>query len=151
MLRAIILGPIFNSKIGFYLIYIFYLWSLILFLSINTAFSQSNDIKHQSLSLNQEKRAHNLFLQVKCLICEGQVIESSDTRIAIELRKLIKAKIYQGNSDDEIKDYLVQNYGADILTSPPINSQTIFLWLLPLIFLSIGILLIVNRVTKRGS
>jgi cytochrome c-type biogenesis protein CcmH len=151
MLRAIILGPIFNSKIGFYLIYIFSLLSLILFLSINTAFSQSNDFKHQSLSINQEKRAHNLFLQVKCLICEGQVIESSDTQIAIELRKLIKAKIYQGYNDDEIKDYLVQNYGADILTSPPINSQTIFLWLLPLVFLSIGILLIVNRITKRGS
>ena len=144
--------PILFSKIRFSPIFLLFLIIFVIYSNFSISLAQIHDNSSQiSLTAQQKERAQKLFLQVKCLICEGQVIESSDTQIAIEMRKLIKAKIYQGNSDDEIKDYLVQNYGADILTSPPINIQTIFLWLLPLVFLSIGILLIINRVTKRGS
>ena len=88
----------------------------------------------------QEERAHNLFLQVKCLVCKGQVIENSDAQIAFDLRKLIRDKISQGSTDKEIKDFLVENYGIEILTFPPLNQETLFLWLSPIIFLILGIL-----------
>ena len=87
----------------------------------------------------QEKRAQQLFLQVKCLVCEGQVIESSNTEIAFEMRQLIREKIKNGWSDEEIKKYLVDNYGNKILTAPPLENQTILLWLLPMIFFLTGI------------
>ena len=88
----------------------------------------------------EEKRAQNLFLQVKCLACAGQVIESSNTEVSFEMRKLIRQQILSGLSDDQIKQYLVDNYGAQILTSPPVNQETALLWFLPLIFAVIGFL-----------
>lgn len=94
------------------------------------------------LSRPQEQRARNLFLQVKCPVCQGQVIESSDTEIAYQLRKLIRQKITQGKSDAQIKSYLIEKYSDDILVSAPINSKTFLLWFLPLIFAVFGVILL---------
>jgi len=93
----------------------------------------------------QEQRAQRLFLQVKCLVCEGQVIENSNTQIALQMRKLIREKIIQGLSDQEIKDFLVKNYGDEILTSPPINHNSWLLWFLPLIAFVIFIIILVKK------
>ena len=90
----------------------------------------------------QEQRARELFLQIKCPVCAGQVIESSNTEISFELRKLVREKIVQGKSDEEIKTYLVAEYGEDILNSPNFNLKNICLWILPLIFMVGGVLLL---------
>jgi len=87
------------------------------------------------ISEPQEQRAHELFLQIKCPVCAGQVIESSGTEIAFQLRKLVREKIVEGKSDEEIKSYLVAQYGEDILNSPNFNLTNMWLWILPLIFM----------------
>lgn len=112
-----------------------FLVSLILFLSLNSLVFASEEFLPEA----QEKRANELFLQIKCLVCEGQVIESSNAEVAYELRKLVRDKIASGQSNEEIKNFLVKNYGEEILTKPPFNSQTALLWLLPVIFFIIGI------------
>ncbi len=99
----------------------------------------------QRLSDAQEQRARELFLQIKCPVCAGQVIESSSTEISFQLRKLVREKISQGQSDEEIKDYLVAEYGSDILNSP--TKSDFLLWILPLIFVVAGIF-IVKKLTK---
>jgi len=82
----------------------------------------------------QEQRAMNLFLQVRCLVCNGQVIENSDAEFAFEMRKLIRKKISQNLTDEEIKKYLKDNFGNDILTEVSSENGGYFLWILPLIF-----------------
>jgi len=82
----------------------------------------------------QEQRAMNLFLEVRCLVCEGQVIESSNTEFSYEMRKLIRQKILAGKSDKEIKSELVQEFGEDVLTDVSSKNNGILLWLLPLFF-----------------
>ena len=82
----------------------------------------------------QEQRARNLFLEVRCLVCEGQVIESSATEFSFEMRKLIRKKISEGKSDKEIKAELVAEFGEDILTSTDFGKNNFMLWLLPLLF-----------------
>ena len=113
---------------------------LVIFLANFAAFQSF--ATEEFLPKEQEARAHNLFLQVKCLVCKGQVIENSDAQIAYDLRQLIRAKISEGVTDEEIKDFLVENYGPEILTSPPLNRETFFLWLAPIIFLIAGILVL---------
>jgi cytochrome c-type biogenesis protein CcmH len=94
----------------------------------------------------KEQRAMNLFLEVRCLVCEGQVIESSNTEFSLEMRKLIRRKIIEGKSDEEIRAELVQEFGADILNKVSGNNDFL-LWLLPMIFaLGVGLKLIRNLV-----
>ncbi len=83
----------------------------------------------------QEQRAMKLFLEVRCLVCEGQVIENSDTAFSFEMRKLIRRKILEGKSDSEIKAELIAEFGEDILTNS--KKSDFLLWLLPLIFTAI--------------
>ncbi len=96
------------------------------------------------ISEPQEQRARELFLQIKCPVCAGQVIESSDTEISFQLRKLVREKIVEGKSDEEIKSYLVTHYGEDILNSPNFNFTNMWLWILPLMFMIGGAWLLRN-------
>ena len=98
----------------------------------------------EQLPAAQEERAKNLFMRVKCLVCDGQVIAASDTEIAYNLRKLIRQKIAQNYSDEEIKSYLIKHYGQDILTSPSFNRITFLLWVLPAIFVIAGIFILLK-------
>jgi cytochrome c-type biogenesis protein CcmH len=103
----------------------------LLFISNNSfALAPENHLPDEA----QEQRAMNLFLQVRCLICDGQVIENSNTEFSFEMRKLIRVKIQDGESDQEIKEDLVQQFGEDILTSADISSNNFTLWILPAIF-----------------
>lgn len=81
----------------------------------------------------QEQRAMQLFLEVRCVVCEGQVIENSDTEFSYEMRKNIRQKIASGKSDQEIKNELVQEFGENILTRPS-SKNMIILWGLPILF-----------------
>jgi len=107
-------------------------------------------ISHNSYALSpetrltndlEEQRAMKLFLEVRCLVCEGQVIESSNTEFSFEMRKLIRKKISEKKSDKEIKAELAKEFGEDILIEPSFKSGFL-LWLLPIIFMMISFLLI---------
>jgi cytochrome c-type biogenesis protein CcmH len=83
----------------------------------------------------QTPEVQNIFKQVLCTTCAGQSIAESDTNIARFLRKTIIDMLNEGKSTNQIKSYLVKNYGEQILTSPPINPYTYFLWASPFILL----------------
>ena len=102
---------------------------LLFFLSNSYALSPEAKLADEA----QEQRAMKLFLEVRCLVCNGQVIENSSTEFSFQMRKLIREKIFSGKSDQEIKGVLVQEFGEDILTEPQ-NLTKFFLWFLPVIF-----------------
>ena len=99
---------------------IFLLFSL--FLSTKT-FALSPEVRLENENL--EARAMTLFLEVKCLTCNGQVIENSESEFAFQMRNLIRQKIREGKSDDEIKNELSAEFGENILMSSNDNKLTI--------------------------
>jgi cytochrome c-type biogenesis protein CcmH len=99
-----------------------------------------------------EERATNLFTKVRCLICKGQVILSSDNNFSFEMRNLIRKKINEGLSDQEIIDFLTNKYGNDILNSPKFsNYNEIIIWLLPIVFVIVFTLIYIIRTKKLYS
>ncbi len=88
-----------------------------------------------------------LFLEVRCLVCNGQVIENSDSEFSYQMRKNIRQKIATGKTDDEIRAELTQEFGENILTKPS-NKNKIILWALPTL-LAISLLFIFWRRTVR--
>ena len=103
-----------------------------------------------ALNVNQEERANNLFKETRCLVCEGQNIYESNSDSAEDMKKLISEMIIDGNSDNEIKSFLVSRYGDWIIMTPPINQSTYFLWFSPIIILLIGIIFIFRKFKKNG-
>ncbi len=93
------------------------------------ALSPEQRLQDQSL----EERAMKMFLEVRCLTCEGQVIENSDSEFSYEMRQLIRKEISNGKNDQEIRKILINQFGPDILLESKYN-RNLVLWILPFIF-----------------
>ena len=86
-----------------------------------------------------ENRARDLSKGIRCLVCQNQSIDDSDSDLAKDLRKIIRKKIIQGETDNEITQYLVDKYGNFILMKPPLYQDTYILWISPLLLMLVGI------------
>jgi len=84
---------------------------------------------------DQEARARALSAEIRCLVCQNQSIDDSDASLARDLRLLVRKKVQDGLSDDQIRDFLVARYGAFVLLDPPMQNSTLLLWFGPLIVL----------------
>ena len=97
-----------------------------------------------------ESRARNISKNIRCMICQNQSIDESNAPLAKDLRILIRNKIKEGSTDKEIYNFLTDRYGEFILLNPPFNSKTLMLWLLPFVFLFLGIYIIFYHNKKSG-
>ena len=89
-----------------------------------------------------ELRARNISKNVRCVVCQNQSIDESSAPLAKDLRILIRKKIKDGNTDDEIYKFLVNRYGDFILLKPLLKFNTFILWIMPFVLLVIGIFII---------
>ena len=83
----------------------------------------------------QEARARALQKEFRCLVCQGESIDESGAPLAADLRRLVREHIRAGESDAQIKDYLVARYGDFILMDPPFQADTYALWAAPVVVL----------------
>ena len=84
------------------------------------------------------------FKTIRCLVCEGQSIQESDTEFAINLKEQIQKKYNSGISIKEINQELIKIYGEEISFNPTKNH--LLLWGAPLILLLIIFILIKNKI-----
>ena len=84
--------------------------------------------------------------ELMCPVCEGQSVAESNAQLARDMRAIIKTKLLEGKSKEEIIDYFVSSYGETILASPPPRGFSIILWLLPVLSVLIGGAIILRTV-----
>ena len=115
---------------------------IILFISLIQAFSNNTHaVEPDEILKNQEYelRARKISKNIRCMVCQNQSIDESNSPLAKDLRILIRNKIKEGSNDKEIYIFLTDRYGDFILLKPPLNLSTIGLWFFPFIFLVVGI------------
>ena len=96
-----------------------------------------------------ENRARDLSKGIRCLVCQNQSIDDSDSDLAKDLRKIIRKKIIQGETDNEITQYLVDKYGNFILMKPPLYQDTYILWISPLLLMLVGITIMYFTLNRK--
>lgn len=102
----------------------------------------------------QEARARALQKELRCMVCQGESIDESNAPLAADLRSLIREHIKAGESDDQIKQYLVARYGDFILMKPPFAANTYALWLTPfaVLIMAAGVAMwVVIRASRKAS
>lgn len=102
-------------------------------------------------SPEQEARFNDLASELRCLVCQNQTLSDSDAPLAQDLRSEIFAMMAQGKSDDEIKAFMVERYGDFVLYRPPLQTNTLVLWLAPLLLLAVGGLVTARAVRRRAA
>ncbi len=100
-------------------------------------------------SPEQEARFDRLTEELRCLVCQNQSLADSDAPLAQDLRREVLLMLRQGQSDEEIKRFLVDRYGDFVLYRPPVNSSTLLLWLAPLLLLTAGAAVVAMTIHRR--
>ena len=94
---------------------------------------------------NIEERVKKLTLELRCMTCQNQSIYDSDAEFSNDIKKIVKNKLKAGESEDDIKRFLVERYGEYILFRPLMNYNNIFLWSFPFILLIIGLFFVLIK------
>ena len=103
------------------------------------------------LDATEEARFNVLIEELRCLVCQNQNIKDSDAPLAEDLRRQILEQIRAGQDDAAIKQFLVDRYGDFVLYRPPLNANTVLLWLGPVLILLLGGLTIWRSVRRRTA
>lgn len=98
-----------------------------------------------------EARYHALISELRCPKCQNQNLADSDAPIAEDLRNELHRLINADFSDAQILDFMQTRYGNFVLYNPPLETNTLLLWVLPLLLLIAGllVLLVVVRRNRR--
>ena len=108
--------------------------SLVLIISQNNLLADTSN-SNKNFIINKTRE---ISQNIKCLVCQNQSIDESNSEIAKDLKVLIKDKLKDGVTDEEIYKFLRDRYGDTILLKPPLETNTILLWFLPFIILVFG-------------
>ena len=76
-----------------------------------------------------EARARAISAEVRCVVCQNQSIDDSNAEIARDMRRTIRERITQGDSDAQVTAFLRARYGDFVLLKPPFDLRTGLLWL----------------------
>jgi len=90
-----------------------------------------------------EARARAISKEVRCLVCRNESIDDSNAALARDLRLLVRERLTAGDSDAEVRDYLVERYGEFVLLKPRFSAANAALWLAGPITLLLGLIAIV--------
>ncbi len=85
-----------------------------------------------------EARARALSQEIRCPVCQNESIDSSNAPLARDLRILLRERLVAGDSDAEVKAFLVARYGDYVLLDPPFKLTTYALWFGPALILLFG-------------
>jgi len=80
----------------------------------------------------------DLAKKVRCLVCQGQTIDTSDTVFAHIILTYLEDRIHQGVAPEHILETLAASYGPEIYQDPPLDILPVYLWILPIIVLGVG-------------
>jgi cytochrome c-type biogenesis protein CcmH len=86
-----------------------------------------------------EARARAIGQELRCLVCRNQSIDDSDADLAHDLRVLVRQRLTEGDTDQQVIDYIVSRYGDFVLLKPPFKYDTYLLWFGPGLILLAGL------------
>lgn len=97
-----------------------------------------------------EQRARDLSGELRCLVCQNQSIDDSDADLAKDLRVLVRERLVAGDSDEAVRQYLVDRYGEFVLLNPRVNAHTLLLWIAAPALLLLGLVVLIVLSRRRS-
>ncbi|MEI7085748.1 cytochrome c-type biogenesis protein [Pectobacterium versatile] len=99
----------------------------------------------------QEQQFRELTMQLRCPKCQNNSIADSNSMIASDMRQKVYELMQQGQTKEQVVDYMVDRYGYFVTYEPPITPFTVLLWFLPALFLAVGSWVIIRRARRIRS
>ncbi|MGI5149360.1 cytochrome c-type biogenesis protein CcmH [Plantactinospora sp. CA-294935] len=94
--------------------------------------------------------ARRLAAELRCPTCQGESVADSRSPIAAAMREVISTQLRQGRGPDEIRSYLVDRYGSEVLAAPPVRGWGLLLWSTPVLGLALALVPAVRAARQRA-
>jgi cytochrome c-type biogenesis protein CcmH len=96
-----------------------------------------------------EARVLVIAEELRCLVCQNETIAASHADLAIDLRKQIRTKLIEGQSQQQILDFMADRYGDFVLYRPRLKATTIMLWAGPFALLLVAFAALAMNIRRR--
>lgn len=98
-----------------------------------------------------EQRARDISKDLRCLVCMNESIDDSNASLARDLRILVRERLVEGDSDDQVKAFIVERYGEFALLRPKTTGANVLLWWSGPILLGLALGLGVIYIRRRSQ
>lgn len=116
--------------------------SLLAALLLAAALNTHAGIEIQKFDDPEKQAAYkSLVAELRCLVCQNQNLADSNAELAVDLRNEVFKMLETGSTQQEVVDFMVARYGDFVLYRPPVQSNTIVLWVGPFLILIIALIL----------
>ena len=86
-----------------------------------------------------DQRVYDVALQLKCPVCQGETVADSSASISQQMRLVIRQRLQEGQSEQQVLQYFAARYGNQILLAPPRQGFNLLAWLVPAAMLLVGL------------
>ncbi|USD61821.1 cytochrome c-type biogenesis protein CcmH [Vibrio sp. SCSIO 43140] len=99
----------------------------------------------------QQKQAIELAKTLRCPMCQNQNLIESNSPVAKDIRLRVFELVKSGQSNQQVKAYMVDRYGEHVLYQPSMSGKNILLWGMPVAFAMMlaGFMIITMRRNSR--
>jgi cytochrome c-type biogenesis protein CcmH len=96
-----------------------------------------------------EARVLRVAEELRCLVCQNETIAASQAELAVDLRRQIRTRLQQGESEAQILDFMVQRYGEFVRYRPAFSPTTALLWIGPFALLGLAAFVLAMNIRRR--
>ncbi len=100
-------------------------------------------------STQMEADYYRLVSELRCLVCQNQNLAGSNADLAKDLRRQTYEMLIQGNTPDQVVQYMVDRYGDFVLYRPRLKRDTLLLWFGPFVMLVLVLWLVIRAMRKK--
>ncbi len=90
-----------------------------------------------------------LINELRCLVCQNQNLAGSNADLAKDLRRQTYEMLNQGNTPDQVVQYMLDRYGDFVLYRPRLKQDTLLLWFGPFVLLVVVLWLVIRVMHKK--
>ena len=98
-----------------------------------------------------EATYHQLIKELRCLVCQNQNLADSDADLARDLRRQTHDMLMEGNTPQQISQYMVDRYGDFVLYRPRFKASTWLLWLGPFVLVVAVLWLVIGNIRAKKA
>ena len=98
-----------------------------------------------------EARVMAVAEELRCLVCQNETIAASHADLAVDLRKQIRNKLREGQSPQQILDFMAARYGDFVLYRPRLTAGTLLLWAGPFVLLIVAAVALALNIRRRRA
>ena len=95
---------------------------------LNLSLAAAQTPSDEAPSPETEARVEAVAETIRCVVCKNQSIADSDASLAKDMVRVVRERIEAGDSDEEVRAYLVNSYGEFVLMSPRADGSNWLLW-----------------------